>query len=88
LGLTITDTISAGFGGGWTKITNTPAGIPALLPPNNNTAGDHEELVAVAGVYYSPMTYLTLGLEGDWVDDSRPAISDGLTGAFVARYAF
>jgi hypothetical protein len=88
LGLTITDTISAGFGGGWTKITNTPAGIPALLPPNNNTAGDHEELVALAGVYYSPMTYLTLGLEGDWVDDSRPAISDGLTGAFVARYAF
>ncbi len=87
-GLTLTDTISAGFGGGWTRITNTPAGIPAFLPPNNNTAGNHEELVAVAGVYYSPMTYLTLGLEGDWVDDSRPAISDGLTGAFVARYAF
>jgi hypothetical protein len=87
-GLTITDTISAGFGGGWTKISNTPPGIPAFLPPNNNTAGNHEELVAVAGVYYSPMTYLTLGLEGDWVDDSRPAISDGLTGAFVARYAF
>jgi hypothetical protein len=87
-GLTITDTIAAGFGGGWTRISNTPAGVPAFLPPNNNTAGDHEELVAVGGVYYSPMSYLTLGLEGDWVDDSRPAISDGLTGAFVARYAF
>ena len=85
VGLTITDTIGAGFGGGWTKISNTPAGMPNTP---NNTSGNHEELVAVAGVYYSPMTYLTLGLEGDWVDDSRPAISDGLTGAFVARYAF
>ncbi len=84
-GLTLTDTISAGFGGGWTRISNTPAGAPNTP---NNTSGNHEELVAVAGVYYSPMTYLTLGLEGDWVDDSRPAISDGLTGAFVARYAF
>lgn len=84
-GLTITDTIGAGFGGGWTRISNTPAGSPNTP---NNTAGDHEELVAVGGVYYSPMTYLTLGLEGDWVDDSRPAISDGLTGAVVARYAF
>lgn len=85
VGLTITDTIGAGFGGGWTKISNTPAGMPNTP---NNTSGNHEELVAVAGVYYSPMSYLTLGLEGDWVDDSRPAISDGLTGAFVARYAF
>jgi hypothetical protein len=85
LGLTITDTVSAGIGGGWTKISNTPAGAPNTP---NDTAGNREELVAVAGVYYSPMTYLTLGLEGDWVDDSRPAISDGLTGAFVARYAF
>ena len=85
VGLTITDTIGAGFGGGLTKISNTPAGMPNTP---NNTSGNHEELVAVAGVYYSPMTYLTLGLEGDWVDDSRPAISDGLTGAFVARYAF
>ena len=84
-GVTITDTIGAGFGGGWTQISNTPAGMPNTP---NNTSGNHEELVAVAGVYYSPMTYLTLGLEGDWVDDSRPAISDGLTGAFVARYAF
>ncbi len=84
-GVTITDTIGAGFGGGWTKISNTPAGMPNTP---NNTSGDHEELVAVAGIYYSPMTYLTLGLEGDWVDDSRPAISDGLTGAIVARYAF
>jgi hypothetical protein len=85
VGLTITDTIGAGFGGGWTRISNTPAGMPNTP---NNTSGNHEELVAVAGVYYSPMSYLTLGLEGDWVDDSRPAISDGLTGAFVARYAF
>ena len=84
-GLTLTDTIGAGFGGGWTKISNTPAGMPNTP---NSTSGDHEELVAVGGVYYSPMTYLTLGLEGDWVDDSRPAISDGLTGAIVARYAF
>ena len=84
-GLTLTDTISAGFGGGWTRISNTPVGMPNTP---NSTAGDHEELVAVGGVYYSPMTYLTLGLEGDWVDDSRPAISDGLTGAVVARYAF
>lgn len=84
-GLTLTDTIGAGFGGGWTKISNTPAGMPNTP---NSTSGDHDELVAVGGVYYSPMTYLTLGLEGDWVDDSRPAISDGLTGAIVARYAF
>ncbi len=84
-GLTLTDTIGAGFGGGWTKISNTPAGMPNTP---NSTSGDHEELVAVGGIYYSPMTYLTLGLEGDWVDDSRPAISDGLTGAIVARYAF
>ena len=84
-GLTLTDTIGAGFGGGWTKISNTPAGMPNTP---NSTSGDHEELVAVGGVYYSPMTYLTLGLEGDWVDDSRSAISDGLTGAIVARYAF
>ena len=84
-GLTITDTISAGFGGGWTQISNTPVGMPNTP---NNISGNHEELVAVGGVYYSPMTYLTVGLEGDWVDDSRPAISDGLTGAFVARYAF
>ena len=85
LGLTITDTISAGFGGGWTRISNTPAGAPNTP---NDTAGNREELVAVGGIYYSPMSYLTLGLEGDWVDDSRPAISDGLTGAIVARYAF
>jgi hypothetical protein len=84
-GLTLTDTIAAGFGGGWTRISNTPVGMPNTP---NNTSGDHEELVAVGGVYYSPMSYLTLGLEGDWVDDSRPAISDGLTGAVVARYAF
>jgi hypothetical protein len=84
-GITITDTIGAGFGGGWTRISNTPAGMPNTP---NSTSGDHEELVAVGGVYYSPMSYLTLGLEGDWVDDSRPAISDGLTGAVVARYAF
>ena len=84
-GLTLTDTIGAGFGGGWTKISNTPAGMPNTP---NSTSGDHEELVVVGGIYYSPMTYLTLGLEGDWVDDSRPAISDGLTGAIVARYAF
>ena len=84
-GLTLTDTIGAGFGGGWTKISNTPAGMPNTP---NSTSGDHEELVAVGGVYYSPMTYLTLGLEGDWVDDSRSAISDGLTGAIVTRYAF
>ena len=84
-GLTITDTISAGFGGGWNRISNTPAGAPNTP---NDTAGNREELVAVGGIYYSPMSYLTLGLEGDWVDDSRPAISDGLTGAVVARYAF
>ncbi len=87
VGITITDTIGAGFGGGWTKISNSPAGAPVLAMPNS-TAGDHEELVAVGGIYYSPMTYLTLGVEGDWVDDSRPLISDGLTGAIVARYAF
>jgi hypothetical protein len=85
LGLTITDTIGAGFGGGWTRISNTPAGMPNTP---NNTAGDHEELVAVGGIYYSPMSYLTVGLEGDYIDDSRPAISDGFTGAAVARYAF
>ena len=93
-GLTITDTISASFGGGWTRISNTPAGVPVVTPPNStpqsgfNLVSDHEELVTVGGIYYSPMTYLTLGLEGDWVDDSRPAVSDGLSGAVVARYAF
>ena len=86
VGFTITDTIGAGFGGGWTRISNTPATQTINSP--NDTRGDREEIAAVAGVYYSPMTYLTLGLEGDWIDDSRPLISDGLTGAFVARYAF
>jgi hypothetical protein len=85
-GVTITDTIGAGFGGGWTRISNTPAGGPLTTP--NNTTGDHEELAAVGGIYYSPMSYLTLGLEGDWVDDSRPTISDGFTGAVVTRVAF
>jgi hypothetical protein len=83
VGFTLTDTINAGFGGGWKRISNMPAGT-AL----NTQFENHEELVAVGGIYYSPMTYLSLGLEGDWLNDNRPAMAQGWTGAFVSRLSF
>ncbi len=83
VGFTLTDTVNAGLGGGWKRISNMPTGT-AL----NTQFENHEELAVVGGVYYSPMTYLTLGLEGDWLNDSRPAMAQGFTGAFVSRLSF
>jgi hypothetical protein len=82
-GFTLTDTINAGVGAGWKRISNMPVGTAV-----NTQFENHEELAVVGGVYYSPMTYLTLGLEGDWLSDNRPAMAQGLTGAFVSRLSF
>jgi hypothetical protein len=79
LGFTLTDTINAGVGGGWKKITNSPT-----------LADNRTERVITGGIYYSPMSYLTLGAEADWLDDGKPAATtnDGYTAAIVTRYAF
>jgi hypothetical protein len=79
IGFTLTDNISAGIGAGWKKVKKSPA-----------SADNRTERVINGGIYYAPMAYLTLGVEGDWLDDSKPAATtnDGFTGAFVTRYSF
>jgi hypothetical protein len=83
VGFTITDTINAGLGGGWKRISNMPVGIAV-----NTQFENHEELAVTGGVYYSPMSYLSLGIEGDWLNDNRPAMAQGFSGAFVSRLSF
>jgi hypothetical protein len=41
----------------------------------------------VGGIYYSPVSQLTLGLEADWFSESGNT-NDGITAAFVTKYAF
>ena len=79
VGFTLTDTITAGIGGGVKTISNSP------IPADNRT-----ETAVTGGIYYSPLSQMTIGLEGDWLDDGKPAATsnDGLTGAVVTRYAF
>lgn len=76
---TLTDTIGAGFGAGLKKVSNSPT-----------VADNRTERVVTGGIYYSPLSQLTLGLEGDYLDDGKPAATsnDGFTGAVVTRYAF
>ena len=79
IGFTLTDTIGGGIGAGLKKISKSP------------TAADNRtEKVITGGLYYSPMSYLTLGLEADYLDDGKPAATsnDGLTGAVVTRVSF
>jgi hypothetical protein len=41
----------------------------------------------VGGIYYSPVSQLTLGLEADWFSETGSS-NDGMTAAFVTKYAF
>ncbi len=51
--------------------------------PANNTND------IVAGIYYSPVSQLTIGVEADYEDDQHLITNnDGLTAAFVTKYAF
>jgi hypothetical protein len=79
IGFTLTDDISAGIGAGWKKVSGSPT-----------LADNRTERAIVGGVYYAPMAQLIIGLEGDWLDDGKPAATenDGFTSAFVARFSF
>ena len=79
VGFTLTDTISGGIGAGWKRVSKSP------------TAADNRtERVITGGIYYSPLSQLTLGLEADYLDDGKPAATrnDGYTAAAVTRYSF
>jgi hypothetical protein len=79
VGFGLTDTISAGIGAGWRKVSNSPT-----------LADNRTEKVINGGIYYAPMSQLIIGLEADWLDDGKPALTenDGFTGAVVSRYSF
>ncbi len=78
-GFALTDNISAGFGAGMKKVKSSPT-----------LADNRTEKVINGGIYYTPMSQLIIGLEGDWLDDGRPSATtnDGLTGAVVTRFSF
>jgi hypothetical protein len=91
VGFTLSDDITAGIGGGWTKISNTPAG--------SLTEIDHTEKVIHAEIYYAPLAQMLIGLEADYYKDGKPKVpltatnaaiinNDGFTAAVVTRYAF
>ena len=88
VGITLSDTVNMGFGAGIKNISGQPGVI------TNGDLSDHTEKVVVGGLYYSPLTALILGVEGDYLDDGKAAgfatnpHNDGLTGAIVARYNF
>jgi hypothetical protein len=79
VGFTLTDNITAGIGAGWKKVSESP------------TATDNvTERMLHAEIYYAPMSYLLLGVEGDLYDDGKPAATsnDGFAAAFVSRFSF
>jgi hypothetical protein len=88
VGFTLTDTITAGVGAGWTKISGVPVG--------SLTEINHKEKVVHGEIYYAPMSYLIIGLEADYFKDGKPKVgvpaallnNDGFTGAVVTRYSF
>lgn len=79
VGFTLTDDITAGFGGGMKKVSGSPT-----------LADNRTEKVINGGIYFAPMSQLIIGLEADWLDDGKPVATtnDGYTGAFVTRYSF
>ncbi len=79
VGITLSDTVNLGIGGGFKTVSDSPT-----LTDNRT------EKAAVAGIYYSPLAQMVIGLEGDYLDDGKPAATknDGFTGALVTRYAF
>jgi hypothetical protein len=79
LGFTLTDDISAGIGAGWKKVSNSPT-----------VADNRTERVITGGIYYAPLAQMIIGLEADYLDDGKPALTrnDGFTGAVVTRYSF
>jgi hypothetical protein len=79
IGFTLTENITAGIGAGWKKVSGSP------------TLTDNRiERVVNGGIYYAPLSQMIIGLEGDWLDDGKPAATsnDGFTGAFVTKYSF
>jgi hypothetical protein len=88
VGFTLTDTITAGVGAGWTKISAVPVGSVTEI--------NHKEKVIHGEIYYAPMSYLIVGLEADYFKDGKPKVgvpaallnNDGFTAAVVTRYSF
>jgi hypothetical protein len=79
LGFALTEDITVGLGAGWKKISNSP------------TAADNiTQKVVNGGIYYVPLSQMIIGLEGDWLEDGKPAATtnDGYTAAIVTRYSF
>lgn len=85
VGFTLTDEITAGIGGGWTKVSASPT-----------LAENHTEKAIHGEIYYAPLAQMLIGLEADYYRDGYPKIAggglpasnDGFTGAVVTRYAF
>jgi hypothetical protein len=89
IGLTLTDSITAGIGAGLKKVSNSPT-----------LADNRTEKAITGGIYYVPLAQMTIGLEADWLDDGRPSVgsgaglsalspsNDGFSGAVITRYAF
>ncbi len=47
----------------------------------------HDEDAALAGIYYEPVSQLTIGLEGEWIKDSRNA-TGGVSADLVTVFRF
>jgi hypothetical protein len=79
LGFTLSDSVTAGVGAGWKKVSSSPS-----------LADNRVERVINGGIYYAPLANMLIGVEGDWLDDGKPALTtnDGYTGAFVTKYSF
>ncbi len=79
VGFTLTDDISMGIGAGMKKVSNSPT-----------VADNRTEKVITGGIYYAPLAQMIIGIEGDYLDDGKPAATtnDGFTGALVTRYSF